>query len=103
MSFLLSLMVIASMPFYEIVWENDFIEIELHEAVEAYKYLPSATLTIDGEAVHDPEMFYEVGVDRTFFSVVHSNTVKTHTVKYPGDVSIIWESDIDQISDILDR
>ncbi|MCF7932219.1 MAG: DUF5011 domain-containing protein [Acholeplasmataceae bacterium] len=82
MSFLLSLMVIASMPIYEIVWENDFIEIELHEAVEVYKYLPSATLTIDGETVHDPEMFYEVGVDRTFFSVVHSNTVKTHTVKY---------------------
>lgn len=82
MSFLLSMLVFASMASYDIVWENDVIEIDLHEAVDEYKHCPKARLYVEGSEIIDPEMFYEIGVDRTFFSVVHSNAVMTHTVKY---------------------
>jgi hypothetical protein len=94
MSFLLSVMAVAAMS-SSIVWENDVIEIPLYEPVEMYKNLPYARLFVDGEEVIDPDVYYEVGVERTFFSVVHSNIVKSHVVKYRvtfpnhGDVSSV--------------
>lgn len=66
-----------------IIWTNFSIDIPVHDSLEYYKYIPEAhLLDEDNEIIIDPDMYYEMEVDRTFFSVVNTNLLGTYTVKY---------------------
>lgn len=65
-----------------ILWTNTTIQIPVFDSLEQYKYLPEATLLIDGQEVIDNEMYYQMEVDRTFFSVVNTAIIETYIVKY---------------------
>ena len=70
-------------PTWRVVWENDVVIIPLYESAEDYRYVPVATLYIDGEPVIDPNMYYETnGVERTFFSTINTTIVKRYSVRY---------------------
>lgn len=65
-----------------ILWTNTTIQVPVFDSLEQYKYLPEATLYVDGKEVTDSLMYYQMEVDRTFFSVVNTAITETYIVKY---------------------
>jgi hypothetical protein len=83
MSFLLSMLSIMMSVTTEIRWKNDTLFLALHDNVDDYRFLPEASLWINGSFVHDPLMYYERnGVEWTFISTVNTAVVRSYTIKY---------------------
>lgn len=83
MSFLLSMVAVMTMMNTEIRWKNDVLFMSLGDNVDDYRFLPEASLWINGIVVNDPLMYYERnGVDRTFISTVNTAVVRSYTLQY---------------------
>lgn len=83
MSFLLSLVAMMTVMNTEIRWKNDVLYMSLNDNVDDYRFLPEASLWINGIKVDDPLMYYERnGVERTFISTVNTAVVRSYTIKY---------------------
>jgi hypothetical protein len=82
MFFLFAMIELFVMTNISVIWKNDVITMELNENVNDYKFLPEAELWIDNQLVNDEHMFYERGVEHTFFSVITGKTVRDYHIKY---------------------
>jgi hypothetical protein len=82
MFFLFAVIELFMISNFSIIWKNDVIIMDLNDNVNDYKYLPEAELWINGQLVTDPMMFYERGVEHTFFSVITGKTVRDYHIKY---------------------
>jgi hypothetical protein len=67
----------------EIRWKNEVLYLALHDNVDDYRFLPEASLWVNGKWVNDPLMYYERnGVEWTFISTVNTSVVRSYTIKY---------------------
>lgn len=82
MFFLLWASQLLTLAQFHVVWINDVIDVNLYDDIYDYVMLPEAQLYVNGERVHDDEIAYLRGVDRTFISSINTSMVRDYEIKY---------------------